>query len=78
MVELGNHNIMSINIFLGIAYNVSDDDLSGNFTHLPTLADWDHKVKLIQAQNSQTWLNYIVAEPVFPVAASRRNNPRSL
>jgi len=39
---------------------VTDDDISGTFTFLRALPDYDHSPDLTPAQIGQTWLNYIV------------------
>ena len=39
---------------------VTDDDISGTFTFLRALADYNNSLELSPAQIGQTWLNYIV------------------
>jgi ADP-ribosylglycohydrolase len=39
---------------------VTDDDISGTFTFLRALADYDYRPDLSPAQIGQTWLNYVV------------------
>src|SRR5262245_45720825 len=39
---------------------VTDDDISGTFTFLRALPDYDNSLVLTPAQIGQTWLNYIV------------------
>ena len=39
---------------------VTDDDISGTFTFLRALPDYDNLLNLTPAQIGQTWLNYIV------------------
>src|SRR6185369_6358394 len=39
---------------------VTDDDISGTFTFLRALADYDNSIDLTPAQIGQTWLNYLV------------------
>jgi ADP-ribosylglycohydrolase len=39
---------------------VTDDDISGTFTFLRALPDYDNSLALTPAQIGQTWLNYIV------------------
>jgi hypothetical protein len=39
---------------------VTDDDISGTFTFLRALPDYDNSLDLTAAQIGQTWLNYIV------------------
>ena len=39
---------------------VTDDDISGTFTFLRALADYDYSADLTPAQIGQTWLNYII------------------
>ena len=41
---------------------VTDDDISGTFTFLRALADYDHSRALTPAQIGQSWLNYIIEE----------------
>ena len=39
---------------------VTDDDISGTFTFLRSLADYNYSLDLTPAQIGQTWLNYII------------------
>ena len=39
---------------------VTDDDISGTFTFLRALPDYDNSIELTPAQIGQTWLNYII------------------
>ena len=39
---------------------VTDDDISGTFTFLRALADYDYRPDLSPAQIGQTWLNYLI------------------
>ena len=39
---------------------VTDDDISGTFTFLRALSDYNYSLQLTPAQIGQTWLNYIV------------------
>ncbi len=39
---------------------VTDDDISGTFTFLRALSDYDNSLSLTPAQIGQTWLNYII------------------
>ena len=39
---------------------VTDDDISGTFTFLRALPDYDNSLDLTPAQIGQTWLNYII------------------
>src|SRR5919108_5561167 len=39
---------------------VTDDDISGTFTFLRALPDYNHSLNLTSAQIGQTWLNYII------------------
>jgi ADP-ribosylglycohydrolase len=39
---------------------VTDDDISGTFTFLRALPDYDNSLELTPAQIGQTWLNYII------------------
>ena len=41
---------------------VTDDDVSGTFTFLRALPDYDNRRDLTPAQIGQTWLNYIIEE----------------
>ncbi len=41
---------------------VTDDDISGTFTFLRALADYDYSPDLTPAQIGQTWLNYIIEQ----------------
>ncbi len=45
---------------LGLPLVVTDDDISGTFTFLRALPDYDHTPDLTPAQIGQTWLNYII------------------
>jgi ADP-ribosylglycohydrolase len=45
---------------LGAPLIVTDDDISGTFTFLRALPDYDNDPKLTPAQIGQTWLNYII------------------
>ena len=47
---------------LGVPLIVTDDDISGTFTFLRALPDYDNRRDLTPAQIGQTWLNYIVEE----------------
>src|SRR5919108_847799 len=48
-VPLHNHQLV-----------VTDDDISGTFTFLRALVDFDYSLDLTPAQIGQTWLNYII------------------
>jgi len=39
---------------------VTDDDISGTFTFLRALPDYDYSAEITPAQIGQTWLNYII------------------
>jgi len=39
---------------------VTDDDISGTFSFLRALADYDYRADLSPAQIGQTWLNYLI------------------
>ena len=39
---------------------VTDDDISGTFTFLRALPDYNNSLNLTPAQVGQTWLNYII------------------
>src|SRR4051812_21158034 len=45
---------------MGVPLIVSDDDISGTFTFLRALADYDCDPNLTPAQIGETWLNYII------------------
>ncbi len=45
---------------LNVPLIVTDDDLSGTFTFVRALADYDYRRDLTPAQIGQTWLNYVV------------------
>lgn len=45
---------------LGVPLVVPDDDLTGTFTFLRALADYDYSPGLTPAQIAQTWLNYLI------------------
>ena len=47
---------------LGKPLIVTDDDLTGTFTFLRALADYDYKPDLTPAQIGRTWLNYIIKD----------------
>jgi ADP-ribosylglycohydrolase len=44
----------------GVPLVVTDDDISGTFTFLRALPDYDHALDLTPAQIGQTWLNYLI------------------
>src|SRR5579884_1174639 len=44
----------------GIPRVVTDDDISGTFTFLRALPDYDNRRDLTPAQIGQTWLNYLI------------------
>ena len=39
---------------------ITDDDITGTFTFLRSLPDYDNSINLTPAQIGQTWLNYII------------------
>ena len=45
---------------LGVPLIVTDDDISGTFTFLRALPDYDYSRDLTPAQIGQTWLNYLI------------------
>jgi len=45
---------------LGVPLIVTDDDISGTFTFLRALPDYDNRRDLTPAQIGQSWLNYII------------------
>ncbi|MEM7537462.1 MAG: ADP-ribosylglycohydrolase family protein [Chloroflexota bacterium] len=47
---------------LDVPLIVTDDDISGTFTFLRALNDYDHSRDLTPAQIGQTWLNYLIEE----------------
>ncbi|MDR3707654.1 MAG: ADP-ribosylglycohydrolase family protein [Capsulimonadaceae bacterium] len=47
---------------LGVPLIVADDDISGTFTFLRALEDYDCNPALTAGQIGQTWLNYIIEE----------------
>jgi len=47
---------------LGKPLIVTDDDISGTFTFLRALPDYDNRRELTPAQIGQTWLNYIIEQ----------------
>ena len=46
----------------GVPLIVTDDDITGTFTFIRALPDYDNSPDLTPAQIGQTWLNYIVKE----------------
>jgi len=44
----------------GVPLVVTDDDISGTFTFLRALPDYDNDPGLTPAQIGQTWLNYLI------------------
>jgi ADP-ribosylglycohydrolase len=59
MAELGEIQYY-VHEKLGLPLVVTDDDITGTFTFLRALADYDNGRDLTPAQIGQTWLNYIV------------------
>ncbi|UCC53593.1 MAG: ADP-ribosylglycohydrolase family protein, partial [Anaerolineaceae bacterium] len=47
---------------LGVPLVVTDDDISGTFSFLRALPDYDYSLDLTPAQIGQTWLNYLIEE----------------
>jgi ADP-ribosylglycohydrolase len=47
---------------LGVPLIVTDDDISGTFTFLRALPDYDNRRDLTPAQIGQTWMNYLIEE----------------
>lgn len=47
---------------LNVPLIVTDDDISGTFTFLRALPDYDHRFDLTPAQIGQSWLNYIIEQ----------------
>ena len=46
----------------GVPLIVTDDDISGTFTFLRALPDYNNRRELTPAQIGQTWLNYIIEQ----------------
>ena len=61
MAELGEVNYY-VHEKLNVPLIVTDDDISGTFTFLRALPDYDHSLDLTPAQIGQTWLNYLIEE----------------
>jgi len=59
MAELGEIRYY-VHEHFGLPLVVTDDDISGTFTFLRALADYDNGRDLTPAQIGRTWLNYIV------------------
>ncbi|MEZ4670744.1 MAG: ADP-ribosylglycohydrolase family protein [Anaerolineae bacterium] len=53
---------------------VTDDDISGTFTFLRALADYDYSPDLTPAQIGQTWLNYIIQNKTILWWGGRSNS----
>ncbi|MBE0695913.1 MAG: ADP-ribosylglycohydrolase family protein, partial [Anaerolineaceae bacterium] len=61
MDELGEVNYY-VHEKRGVPLIVTDDDISGTFTFLRALQDYDHRLDLTPQQIGQTWLNYLIEE----------------
>ena len=61
MAELGEVNYY-VHEKLNVPLIVTDDDISGTFTFLRALPDYDHSLDLTPTQIGQTWLNYLIEE----------------
>ncbi len=61
MAKLGEINYY-VHEKRGVPLIVTDDDISGTFTFLRALPDYDNSRNLTPAQIGQTWLNYIIKE----------------
>jgi hypothetical protein len=61
MAELGEVNYY-VHEKRDVPLIVTDDDISGTFTFLRALPDYDNTPDLTPAQIGQTWLNYIIKE----------------
>jgi ADP-ribosylglycohydrolase len=61
MAELGEVNYY-VHEKRGVPLVVTDDDISGTFTFLRALPDYDHALDLTPQQIGQTWLNYLIEE----------------
>ena len=59
MAELGEVNYY-VHEQRGTPLIVTDDDISGTFTFLRALPDYDNNPRLTPQQIGQTWLNYII------------------
>jgi ADP-ribosylglycohydrolase len=59
MAELGEINYY-VHDRLNVPLVVTDDDISGTFTFLRALPDYNNSRDLTPAQIGQTWLNYII------------------
>src|SRR5579872_5030685 len=59
MASLGEIHFY-VNDRLGVPLIVTDDDISGTFTFLRALPDYDYAPTLTPQQIGQTWLNYII------------------
>ncbi|NLK08478.1 MAG: ADP-ribosylglycohydrolase family protein, partial [Firmicutes bacterium] len=59
MDELGEINYY-VNEKLNLPLVVPDDDISGTFTFIRALEDYNHDKALTPAQIGQTWLNYLI------------------
>ena len=59
MRELGEIHFY-VNEKRGVPLIVTDDDLSGTFTFVRALADYEYAPNVTPAQIGQTWLNYII------------------
>ncbi|HVO41027.1 MAG TPA: ADP-ribosylglycohydrolase family protein, partial [Aggregatilineales bacterium] len=49
-----------VHLKLGVPLIVTDDDITGTFTFLRALPDYDNRPDLTPQQIGQTWLNYII------------------
>ncbi|NLJ85584.1 MAG: ADP-ribosylglycohydrolase family protein, partial [Firmicutes bacterium] len=45
---------------LGLPLIVTDDDISGTFTFVRALADYDYRRDITPQEIGQTWLNYLI------------------
>lgn len=61
MASLGEINYY-VHEKLNVPLIVTDDDITGTFTFLRALPDYDHSRDLTPAQIGQTWLNYLIEE----------------
>ena len=61
IAELGEVNYY-VHEKRGVPLIVTDDDISGTFTFLRALPDYDHSIDLTPQQIGQTWLNYLIEE----------------
>ena len=59
MKDLGPVNYY-VNEQLGVPLLVTDDDITGTFSFVRALSDYNHDVNITSKQIGQTWLNNII------------------